>query len=191
MNNLIWLLVGLLFVLSCKPKENKMLKENVVEFDTLVIKETRSGNGLFFSDIPNYKDMLNGDIAELNKTTAKKILYNYSDQNQYFPLIALKYETPDILILFTLQNGISKGFIMSTFKGNKKVDELNLWELSGVNDFKELAEKMTLDHGVSIGEKYYFHVFSNNYYEGYYFVNVLLNGEIDVEKIELKEGDIP
>ncbi|WP_221417885.1 hypothetical protein, partial [Fulvivirga kasyanovii] len=176
----------------CKPKENKeMLKENIVEFDTLVIKETTSGNGLFLWDIPNYQNMLKGDIAELDKATAEKILYNYSDQSQYFPLIALKYETPDILILFTLQNGISKGFIMSTFKGNKKVDELNLWELSGVNDFKELAEKMTLDHGVSKGEKYYFHVFSNNYYEGYYFVNVLLNGEIDVEKIELKEGDIP
>lgn len=152
MNNLIWLLVGLLFVLSCKPKEN---------------------------------------IAELNKATAEKILYNYSNQDQYFPLIALKYETPDILILFTLQNGASKGFIMSTFKGDKKVGELNLWELSGVNDFNELAEKMTLDQGVSKGEKYYFHVFSNNYYEGYYFVNVLLNGKIEVEKIELKEGDIP
>lgn len=54
MNNLIWLLVGLLFVLSCKPKENKeILKENAdaVQPETLTFNKA----GAYFPRIQYVK----------------------------------------------------------------------------------------------------------------------------------------
>ncbi|UII29638.1 hypothetical protein LVD17_15160 [Fulvivirga ulvae] len=48
-----------------------------------------------------------------------------------------------------------------------------------------------LNKYLSAGKSYSFSLFGNNYDSGHYWIDILLNGKIEVEKVEISEWEVP
>lgn len=173
-----------------KKSEKGNLNDETV-FKKLELIQPGTNDGLHLWQIDEFVEFAKGTAREMTEQSVKRFLDRPQANLNYYPMLELIYADQGISIFFLLADGSDKGFFMSAFKNNTKISEVNLWKLSGVKEFKELSEKIILDKRVNPDKPYDFQVFSNHYPNGYYVVKVLLNGEIEVGKIEVAEGDIP
>lgn len=160
-------------------------------FERMVIEETVMGSGLYLNEIKLYRKFLEGTAMAFKENEVNKYLSVIHPKSEYYPILELIYKTPEIDIFLIAEKGEKNGFHMVTTKKGEKTAEIDLWELCGFKDFNELNEKIFLDKRVSAGKSYSFSLFGNNYDSGHYWIDILLNGKIEVEKVEISEWEVP
>ncbi|WP_343855090.1 hypothetical protein [Fulvivirga kasyanovii] len=157
-----------------------------IKLDTVAI-----GGALPFSLIDNYEEILQESIKPLRTSEIQHYIEKFDTNKTYYPLLHLGHDSKEIDIYFLIAKGDTNGFSMSVFKNESKTDEADLWSLGGFESFSNMSDMVTLQEGLSRDNLYSFPFFSNIYTEGYYNITVTSEGKIEVEKIEVAEGDIP
>ncbi|GAA0890869.1 hypothetical protein GCM10009122_05480 [Fulvivirga kasyanovii] len=187
------LILILLFGCSGNKKDQKQTTLSTLtnKFTSIKLDTVAIGGALPFSLIDNYEEILQESIKPLRTSEIQHYIEKFDTNKTYYPLLHLGHDSKEIDIYFLIAKGDTNGFSMSVFKNESKTDEADLWSLGGFESFSNMSDMVTLQEGLSRDNLYSFPFFSNIYTEGYYNITVTSEGKIEVEKIEVAEGDIP
>lgn len=189
--------LALILLLSCskvkndQSQEEDIIKEVAEKFTSIKLDTVAVGGALPFSLIENYQEILHERMKPLNTSEINHYIGKFDTNKTYYPLLHLRHNSREIDIYFLIAKGDTNSFFMSVFKNKNKTDELDLWSLGGFKSFSNMSDMVTLQEGLSNDNLYSFPFFSNIYTGGYYNITVTSEGKIEVEKIEVAEGDIP
>lgn len=186
----------ILALASCSSKEAE--KDESIgfanmqgKFSAITLNEAGPGGALSFWSVKNYELIIDKQIPPLGKEGSSYFINGTDTLSSYYPFLLLKYPSQHLDLFFLIGSGQTNSFILSVFKNNQKVDQIDIWAIGGFKNLEDLSDKVTVQKRVEEGKPYSFPFYGNKYNGGYYNLNVLLSGKIEVEKIEVAEGDIP
>lgn len=181
-----------------KPETNMRDKRNdIPDFSYLLLNSKGPGGSLGFTRIENYDKIINNEIVPFNDSLAQRYVEDYDSNIAYYPLLHIEYPlySQHLYFLIGKNKGINQeddySFVMTVFKGESKQDEIDIWTLGKFKSIEDLATLVNLQKSLPKGDLYSFPFYSNIYTDGYYNITVTSEGKIEVEKIEVAEGDIP